>query len=104
MRVTVLAPARSQLGAMSMASRACTGMTQRAPRLRSVDLTGEMDRYVHVQHAQVRDGGPNLNPVWDECFLAVRVAGSDNERGAAVALTVMDSNAGAIVDCSDEFL
>ena len=87
-----------------MASRACTGMTQRAPRLRSVDLTGEMDRYVHVQHAQVRDGGPNLNPVWDECFLAVRVAGSDNERGAVVALTVMDSNAGAIVDGSDDFL
>ena len=61
-----------------------------------------MDRYVHVQHAQVRDGGPNLDPVWDECFLAV--AGSDNERGAVVALTVMDSNAGAIVDGSDDFL
>ena len=74
---------------------------KRAVNLRSADFMGKSDPYVRFDFAtdlttSVIDN--NNNPQWDECFLV-----ADDGR-TPLHFTVFDSDAGVVVDGSDDFL
>ena len=85
-------------------------LIDRAERLRNTDRMGKSDPYVSIRtSARERYGyhetlttkviDNNLSPVWNECFLI-----DTRTFGHTVTLDVMDSDAGMIVNGTDDHL
>ena len=99
---------------------------KRAQNLRSADFMGKSDPYVKFEEVatadrhscwtvSTADNKPlttrvidnNNNPQWDECFLLKTGTYSDGRPDRVcgiMSLNVFDSDAGVIVDGSDDFL
>ena len=78
-------------------------LVERASGLRNADFMGKSDPYVNLVcgSAKYQTGiiDNNNNPVWDEMFLIHTQPGAEK-----LDFVLFDSDAGTIVDGSDDFL
>ena len=78
-------------------------LVERASGLRNADFMGKSDPYVNLVcgSSKYQTGiiDNNLNPVWDEMFLIHTQPGAEK-----LDFVLFDSDAGTIVDGSDDFL
>ena len=87
----------------SSAKMAFLVLIERASGLRSADFMGKSDPYVNLvcgsAKYQTAIVDNNNNPVWDEMFLIHTQPGAEK-----LDFVLFDSDAGTIVDGSDDFL